>query len=96
MTGENIGNLLNAKHVTWGWFQGGFAPTSHNSGGAVCGATSENIAGSALQEYTPHWNPFQYNATTANPAHWRRRRRPRSAAPTRPTTSTTCRTSTRR
>jgi len=69
MTGENIGDLLNAKHVTWGWFQGGFAPTSHNSGGAVCGATSENIAGSELQDYTPHWNPFQFNATTANPAH---------------------------
>jgi phospholipase C len=69
MTGENIGDLLNAKHVTWGWFQGGFAPTSSNSGGVVCGAQSENIAGSELSEYTPHWNPFQFNATTANPAH---------------------------
>jgi phospholipase C len=69
MTGENIGDLLNSRHVTWGWFQGGFAPTSSNSGGAVCGAQSDNIDGSALNEYTPHWNPFQYNATTANPAH---------------------------
>ena len=69
MTGENIGDLLNSKHVTWGWFQGGFAPTSSNSGGAVCGAESENIDGSELAEYTPHWDPFQYNATTANPAH---------------------------
>jgi phospholipase C len=69
MTRENIGNLLNNKHVTWGWFQGGFAPTSHNKGGAVCGAQSENIAGSELNEYTPHWNPFQFNKTTANPAH---------------------------
>jgi phospholipase C len=69
MTGENIGDLLNSKHVTWGWFQGGFAPTSSNSGGAVCGAQSDNIDGSALNEYTPHWNPFQFNATTANPAH---------------------------
>ena len=69
MTGENIGDLLNTKHVTWGWFQGGFAPTSSNSGGAVCGAQSDNIDGSALNEYTPHWNPFQFNATTANPAH---------------------------
>jgi phospholipase C len=69
MTGDNIGDLLNAKHITWGWFQGGFAPTSSNSGGAVCGAQSENIAGSELTEYTPHWNPFQFNATTANPAH---------------------------
>jgi phospholipase C len=69
MTGQNIGDLLNSKHVTWGWFQGGFAPTSSNSGGAVCGAQSENIDGSPLNEYTPHWEPFQFNATTANPAH---------------------------
>ena len=69
MTGQNIGDLLNAKHITWGWFQGGFAPTSHNSGGAVCGAQSENIDGTLLNEYTPHWEPFQFNASTANPAH---------------------------
>jgi phospholipase C len=69
MTGENIGDLLNARHVTWGWFQGGFAPTSSNSGGVVCGAQSDNIDGSPLNEYTPHWEPFQFNASTANPAH---------------------------
>jgi phospholipase C len=28
MTGKNVGDLLNAQNVTWGWFQGGFAPTS--------------------------------------------------------------------
>jgi len=27
MTGTNVGDLLNAKNVTWGWFAGGFAPT---------------------------------------------------------------------
>jgi phospholipase C len=69
MTGENIGNLLNARHVTWGWFQGGFAPTSTNSGGAVCGATSQNVAGATDSEYSPHHDPFQYYASTANPAH---------------------------
>jgi Phosphoesterase family len=26
--GKNIGDLLNAKDITWGWFQGGFKPTS--------------------------------------------------------------------
>ena len=25
---KNIGDLLNAKGVTWGWFQGGFTPTT--------------------------------------------------------------------
>lgn len=45
MTGRNVGDLLNAKNITWGWFQGGFAPTQPavlNADGstqtpAVCG-----------------------------------------------------------
>ena len=69
LTGENIGDLLNTQHVTWGWFQGGFAPTSTNSGGAVCGATSTNIAGATDSQYSPHHNPFEYYASTANPDH---------------------------
>ena len=28
MSGQNVGNLLNAKGLTWGWFQGGFKPSS--------------------------------------------------------------------
>jgi phospholipase C len=28
MTGMNIGDLLNAKGLSWGWFQGGFRPTT--------------------------------------------------------------------
>jgi phospholipase C len=37
---KNIGDLLNAAGVTWGWFQGGFRPTtpSVNGSTAVCGA----------------------------------------------------------
>ena len=31
-TGKNIGDLLNARNVSWGWFQGGFAPTSDERG----------------------------------------------------------------
>ena len=69
MSGENIGNLLNSAHVTWGWFEGGFAPTSVNSGGAVCGSSHENIGGSSVQDYVPHHEPFQYYASTANPEH---------------------------
>jgi len=69
LTGENIGDLLDAKHVTWGWFEGGFAPTSTNSGGAVCGESHTNIGGSAVADYVPHHEPFQYYASTANPAH---------------------------
>jgi phospholipase C len=69
MTGKNIGDLLNASHVSWGWFQGGFAPTSTNANGAVCGATSTNIAGATDSQYSPHHNPFQYYASTSNPNH---------------------------
>jgi phospholipase C len=73
LTGPNIGDLLNSAHVTWGWFQGGFTPTSTNSGGAVCGSDHELTANgqdvSEVQDYVPHHNPFQFNASTANPAH---------------------------
>jgi len=70
MTGQNIGDLLNAKHVTWGWFQGGFAPTSTNSAGyAVCGSSHQNVGGIAAADYSPHHNPFQYYKSTANPKH---------------------------
>jgi phospholipase C len=70
LTGQNIGDLLNAKHVTWGWFQGGFAPTSVNSQGfEVCGSTHQNIAGNVVQDYVPHHEPFQFYKSTANPKH---------------------------
>jgi phospholipase C len=69
-TAPNIGNLLTARGVTWGWFQGGFAPTSTNSAGlAVCGSSHKNIAGATVTDYSPHHNPFQYNKSTANPKH---------------------------
>jgi phospholipase C len=69
-TGQNIGDLLNARHVTWGWFQGGFAPTSTNAAGfAVCGASHQNIGGATITDYSPHHEPFQYYKSTANPKH---------------------------
>ena len=70
MTGKNIGDLLNARHVTWGWFQGGFAPTSTNSAGyAVCGSSHTNVGGATVADYSPHHNPFEYYKSTANPKH---------------------------
>jgi phospholipase C len=69
MTGKNIGDLLNAKHITWGWFQGGFKPTATNNGVAVCGATHKNIGGATVTDYSPHHQPFQYYKSTANPHH---------------------------
>jgi phospholipase C len=69
-TGRNIGDMLNAKGVSWGWFQGGFAPTSTNAAGfPVCGTTHNNIGGSTVLDYSPHHNPFEYYKSTANPKH---------------------------
>jgi phospholipase C len=69
VTGKNIGDLLNAKGVTWGWFQGGFAPTGTSGGFAVCGASHTNIGGIPVTDYVPHHEPFQYYKSTANPTH---------------------------
>ncbi|MFL6119223.1 phospholipase C [Actinophytocola sp.] len=69
MHGRNIGDLLNAKGVTWGWFQGGFRPTGTRDGFAVCGQTHTNVGGNAVVDYSPHHEPFQYYQSTANPKH---------------------------
>jgi phospholipase C len=69
MTGKNVGDLLNARNETWGWFQGGFKPTGTANGYAVCGATHTNIGGNAVVDYSPHHNPFSYYQSTSNPKH---------------------------
>src|ERR1700729_2068507 len=74
VVGTNVGDLLNEKHVTWGWFQGGFAPTGFDSKGrAVCGAHHAGLAGDdAVQtvgDYIPHHEPFQYYTSTQNLHH---------------------------
>jgi phospholipase C len=72
MSGRNIGNLLNDKGVTWGWFQGGFKPTTPYAGSgtyAVCGATHTNVSGTSVVDYSAHHSPFEYYESTANPHH---------------------------
>jgi phospholipase C len=69
-TGLNVGDLLNTAGVTWGFFQGGFAPTSYTSTGkAVCHSTHVNVGGATVTDYSPHHEPFQYYQSTANPRH---------------------------
>ena len=76
MTGKNIGDLLNQRSVSWGWFEDGFAPTTtaadSPTGYAVCGAqvpiTAEN-ANFPLGAYVPHHEPFAYYQSTSNPHH---------------------------
>lgn len=75
-TGRNVGDLLNQAGSTWGWFEGGFKPTSAFSPGhpAQC-KTSHHIhsptggSGPVKKDYSAHHEPFQYYASTANPHH---------------------------
>ncbi|MFY4718285.1 phospholipase C [Streptomyces sp. LaBMicrA B280] len=73
MQGKNVGDLLNAKKVTWGWFQGGFRPSTGWDGTsgsyAKCDTTHNNVGGAAAVDYSPHHNPFSYYKSTANPHH---------------------------
>jgi phospholipase C len=65
-----IGDALNARNLSWGWFQGGFRPTSvSNTGVATCGARHTNTAGNTVTDYNPHHAAFQYFPTSANPHH---------------------------
>ncbi len=71
MTGKNIGDLLNAKGTSWGWFQGGFTPTTPATATAPasCLSAHTNAAGASVVDYSPHHAPFQYYKSTANPHH---------------------------
>ncbi|HTY82965.1 MAG TPA: alkaline phosphatase family protein [Silvibacterium sp.] len=72
-TGKNIGDLLNAKGITWGFFEGGFDLTAKNPNGTTgCKRShTSTITMSAKADYIPHHQPFQYYTSTANPQHLR-------------------------
>jgi phospholipase C len=71
--GKNVGDLLNAGGVTWGWFEGGFNLSVTNANGTTgCNrSTPPTVGGSTSADYIPHHAPFQYYASTANPTHAR-------------------------
>lgn len=74
MGGKNIGDLLNAAGITWGWFGGGFNLSTINSNGTTgCNRTSSSpiVTAGPQNDYVPHHTPFQYYASTANPTHAR-------------------------
>lgn len=60
LTGINVGNLLSAKNITWGYFQGGFRD---------CSITHIGSDGQPVPDYSPHHQPFQYYSSTSNPNH---------------------------
>jgi phospholipase C len=70
MSGRNVGDLLNARGLTWGYFSGGFAPTSRDAGGtAICGSGHSGITTIPTPDYVPNHEPFQKYPSTANPHH---------------------------
>ncbi len=76
MGGKNVGDMLSAANVSWGWFQGGFASPDYQPGqpesddlSAVCTGAHANILGVSQVDYNPHHEPFQYYQSTANPTH---------------------------
>ena len=71
MAGKNVGDLLNAAGVSWGFFEGGFDLTITNANGSTgCSrSTTSTVTGTKKADYIPHHQPFQYYASTANPLH---------------------------
>lgn len=73
MKGRNIGDMLNAANVSWGWFQGGFDLTRTNPDGST-GCQRGHMSPYThvySHDYSPHHDPFQYYASTSNLTHKR-------------------------
>jgi phospholipase C len=76
LASKNIGDLLNAKNITWGAFMGGFDLKIKNPNGTT-GCSRETPAQapgtpqSISTDYIPHHAWFQYFASTRNPTHAR-------------------------
>jgi phospholipase C len=75
MKGKNVGDMLNDKNITWGWFEGGFDLGLTNANGTTgCARSSATVSGTPSvtnPDYVPHHQPFQYYASTANWTHAR-------------------------
>ena len=73
MTGTNIGDLLNAAGITWGFYTQGFDLGITNANGTTgCNrSTTSLVVGAAKADYIPHHEPFQYYKSTANLTHAR-------------------------
>jgi len=72
-SGKNVGDLLNAKNITWGFFEGGFNLSIVNANGSTgCSrSTTSTVTNSKKADYIPHHQPFQYYTSTSNPMHLR-------------------------
>jgi phospholipase C len=70
---KNIGDLLNAKNITWGGFMGGFnLATTNGNGTTGCKrSTFSSVLNVAKADYVQHHAWFQYFPSTANLTHQR-------------------------
>jgi phospholipase C len=65
LSGKNIGDELNAKGVSWGWFQGGFRPsTSYTDALAAIGQS-----GQPTSTFTPDEFSAYFSSAASRPAH---------------------------
>jgi phospholipase C len=73
LSGKNIGDLLNAQGVSWGFFTQGFDLTVANANGTTgCArSTTSLVTATNKADYIPHHEPFQYYKSTANLTHAR-------------------------
>jgi phospholipase C len=58
MTSANIGDLLNGKNISWGWFYADFPQSANSQPIVTCPST-----------YNSHYDPFQYYKSTSNQHH---------------------------
>jgi phospholipase C len=75
LKGQNIGDVLNQRGISWGWFQGGFAPTTQfaaaasavgNPGQSTATFTPDEFKGSFTGKVTP---PGASNQALCNANH---------------------------
>ncbi|HEX4031690.1 MAG TPA: alkaline phosphatase family protein [Terracidiphilus sp.] len=70
---KNIGDLLNEKGITWGFFEGGFNLQTVNANKTTgCKrSTLSTVTSTTKADYIPHHQPFQYYESTRNENHTR-------------------------
>jgi phospholipase C len=61
LSGKNIGDELNAANISWGWFQGGFSPTTT----FAAAATANAHAGQPTSQFIPN----EFNKKIVPPAN---------------------------
>src|SRR5579862_90896 len=65
LSGKNIGDELNAAGLSWGWFQGGFAPSTTFS----AALTATGHAGQPTSTFTPDEFSSYFSIAANRPAH---------------------------